>query len=116
MAVINGTNGVVAWAIIKQTDNTIRSSYNVSSLTDDGSGRQELNLSTAAADNNYGILGDANSASAGENYQNRGQMMTCYQANLTSTSSSVPFAIEYAANAGAGDVSHITIVVIGRAG
>ena len=114
MAVINASNGVIAWAIIDQVDNNVRDHYNVSSLTDNGSGKQRINLSEAASNNSYAILGTATSASAGENYNNRGQLITCYYDATTSTSSQAPFGTEYASNNGQGDVSHISIVLIGE--
>ena len=114
MAVINNSNGVIAWAIIDQVNNSVRDHYNVSSLTDNGTGRQRINLSSAASNNNYAILGTATSASSTQNYQNRGQLITCYYSATTSTSSQAPFACEYAADNSAGDVSHISIVLIGE--
>ena len=113
MAVINGTNGVIAWANIYASNNTIRAHYNVSSLTNNGSGKQRLNLSTASVSNYYGILGTATAASGGNNFANRGQIITTYESHTTSSSSEVPYAIEYAPNGGAGAVSHITIAVVG---
>tara|TARA_B100001564_G_scaffold322141_1_gene301247 strand:- start:110 stop:457 length:348 start_codon:yes stop_codon:yes gene_type:complete len=113
MAVINGTNGVIAWANIYASNNTIRAHYNVSSLTNNGSGKQRLNLSTASVSNYYGILGTATAASGGNNYANRGQVVTSYEQAVTSSASQVPYAIEYAPNGGAGAISHVTITVVG---
>ena len=103
---------IVAWANIYASNNSIRDSYNVSSLTNDGSGRQSLNLSDAVDNNTYGILGTATAASGGNNYANRGQIVTSYESHTTSSSSEVPYAIEYAPNAGAGAISHVTIEVV----
>ena len=113
MAVINGNNGFIAWANIYASDPSIRQHYNVSSLTDDGSGKQSLNLSSSAANNTYGILGTAAAASGGNNYGNRGQIITSYESHTTSSASEVPYAIEYAPNGGAGAVTHVTVAVVG---
>ena len=113
MAVFSKDNMIVAWANIYASNNSVRDSYNVSSLTNDGSGKQSLNLSDACDNNTYGILGTATAASGGNNYANRGQIVTQYESHTTSSSSEVPYAIEYAPNAGAGATSHITIAVVG---
>ena len=94
MALFSKDNMIVAWANIYATNNTIRDSYNVSSLSNDGSGRQSLNLSDACDNNTYGILGTATAASGGNNYANRGQIVTQFQAHTTSSSSEIPYAIE----------------------
>lgn len=114
MGVINETNGIIAWANVYASDPSIRDSFNVSSLTDDGSGLQSLNLSAAASNNTYGILGTATAASGGNNYANRGQIITSYESHTTSSASEVPYAIEFAPNGAAGAISHITITVVGK--
>ena len=113
MAVINGNNGIIAWANIYASNNSIRAHYNVSSLTNNGSGKQRINLNNASTSNFYGILGTATSASGGNNYANRGQIITSYEPATTSTASQAPYAIEYAPNGGAGAVSHVTIALVG---
>ena len=52
-----GENTVHAWANIncKSGQDTVRDSYNISSVTDTATGRQTFNFSTNAADNNYAI-------------------------------------------------------------
>ena len=40
-------------------------------------------------------------------------IITQFQAHNTSSSSEIPYAIEYAPNGGAGATSHITVAVIG---
>tara|TARA_A100000172_G_C2979433_1_gene88828 strand:+ start:27 stop:374 length:348 start_codon:yes stop_codon:yes gene_type:complete len=113
MALLSKDNMIVAWANVYASNNSVRDSYNVSSLTNDGSGKQSLNLSDACDNNTYGILGTAAAASGGNNFANRGQIITTYESHTTSSSSEVPYAIEYAPNGGAGAVSHITIAVVG---
>jgi|TARA_R100001510_G_C7584942_1_gene156606 hypothetical protein len=120
MALFSKDNMIVAWANVYASNNTIRDSYNVSSLSNDGSGKQHLNLADACDNNTYGILGTATAASGGMQYQNRGQIITCYEQNnsaangsRTSSTVEVPYAIEYSGNNGAGAISHITIAVVG---
>ena len=113
MALFSKDNMIVAWANVYASNGTIRDSYNVSSVTDDGSGRQHLNLTDAVDNNTYGILGTATAASGGNNYANRGQVVTSYEQAVTSSASQVPYAIEYAPNGGAGAISHVTITVVG---
>jgi hypothetical protein len=120
MALFSKDNMIVAWANVYASNNTIRDSYNVSSLSNDGSGKQHLNLSDACDNNTYGILGTATAASGGQNYGNRGQIITCYQNNhssangyRTSSTVEVPYAIEYSGSNGAGAISHVTIAVVG---
>ena len=120
MALFSKDNMIVAWANVYASNGTIRDSYNVSSLSDDGSGRQHLNLTDAVDNNTYGILGLATAASGGNQYSNRGQIITSYEGNNSgangnnsSASNEVPYAIEYSGNNGAGAVSHVTIAVVG---
>jgi len=44
---------VKAWCNFDQTDQSIRGSFNVSSLTDDGTGRTEVNYTNAMSNTNY---------------------------------------------------------------
>ena len=120
MALFSKDNMIVAWANVYATNASIRDSYNVSSVTDDGSGRQHLNLTDAADNNTYGILGTATAASGGNTYANRGQIITSYEGNNSAANGNhssgpgeVPYAIEYAPNGGQGSVSHVTIAVVG---
>jgi len=52
-----GENTVHAWANINCTDgqDTVRDSYNISSVTDIGTGRQQFNFSTNAINNDFAI-------------------------------------------------------------
>ena len=63
--VIIGTSGISTTRIAKAWVNfngtgtvAIRSSYNVSSITDDGTGKYDVNFSTAMADNDYSVVSD----------------------------------------------------------
>tara|TARA_A200000159_G_scaffold83165_1_gene76907 strand:- start:346 stop:714 length:369 start_codon:yes stop_codon:yes gene_type:complete len=120
MALFSKDNMIVAWANVYASNGSIRDSYNVSSVTDDGSGRQHLNLTDAVDNNTYGILGTATAGSGGNGYANRGQIITSYEGNNSGANGNnssgpgeIPYAIEYAPNGGAGAISHVTIAVVG---
>ena len=58
-----------AWVNFNGTSTVaIRASYNVSSITDTGVGRYEINLTTALADANYAVAGSAGKASNDDNF------------------------------------------------
>ena len=63
--VIIGTSGISTARIAKAWVNfngtgtvAIRTSYNVSSITDDGTGKYDVNFSTAMSDNDYSVVSD----------------------------------------------------------
>ena len=63
--VIIGTSGISTTRIAKAWVNfngtstvAIRASYNVSSITDDGTGKYDVNFSTAMSDNDYSVVSD----------------------------------------------------------
>ena len=48
-----------AWVNFNGTGTVaIRTSYNVSSITDDGTGKYDVNFSTAMSDNDYSVVSD----------------------------------------------------------
>ncbi len=56
---INQARIAKAWVNFDGTGTVaIRSSYNVSSITDDGTGRYDVNFSTAMTDNDYSVVSD----------------------------------------------------------
>jgi hypothetical protein len=56
-----GGNAVKAWVNFNGTGTVaIRASYNVSSITDNGTGDYTVNFTTAMADANYAVLGTCN--------------------------------------------------------
>ena len=73
MAVV-GENGVFAWANISQTGTqTKEDSYNVTSITDNGTGRTIFTFSTAAVNNDYAVMcssGNRNSTTTSSRAQN----------------------------------------------
>lgn len=60
-----GENTVHAWANIDCIDgnDTVRDSYNISSVTDIGTGRQQFNFSTNAINNDFAIAARAGNSS-----------------------------------------------------
>tara|TARA_Y100000114_G_scaffold74507_1_gene68330 strand:+ start:223 stop:588 length:366 start_codon:yes stop_codon:yes gene_type:complete len=46
-----------AWIRFDQSNNSIQASYNVSSISDEGSSRTDINFTTAFADANYAFAG-----------------------------------------------------------
>tara|TARA_R100000149_G_scaffold50552_1_gene21141 strand:- start:437 stop:778 length:342 start_codon:yes stop_codon:yes gene_type:complete len=61
-----GENTVHAWANINCADgeDTVRDSYNISSVTDIGTGRQQFNFSTNAINNDFAIAARAGNSTA----------------------------------------------------
>tara|TARA_R100000149_G_C5782686_1_gene77868 strand:+ start:129 stop:503 length:375 start_codon:yes stop_codon:yes gene_type:complete len=59
MAIINGDNGVIAWGNFrpKGNNNSVWDSYNMSSVTDSGTGRITWNINNDATANSYVVVG-----------------------------------------------------------
>jgi hypothetical protein len=63
------TTNALAWVNFNGTGTVaIRSSYNVSSITDNGTGDYTVNFATALSDANYSITGSAGSGNAFGSY------------------------------------------------
>ena len=68
-AFVRGDNNVKARVTFTGTGTvTIRSQFNVSSITDNGVGDYRVNFTTAVADVNYSVSGSANDSTAGSTY------------------------------------------------
>ena len=67
LATQNGMTGIAkAWVNFNGTGTVaIRASYNVSSITDDGTGQYTINFTTAFANTNYSTIGSGYPASSG---------------------------------------------------
>ena len=66
---MRGDNNVKARVTFTGTGTvTIRSQFNVSSITDNGVGDYRVNFTTAIADANYSVSGSANDSTAGSTY------------------------------------------------
>jgi hypothetical protein len=60
LATQNGMTGISkAWANFNGTNGTIRSSFNISSITYNATGDYTVNFTTAMSDTNYSIVGTA---------------------------------------------------------
>ena len=60
MAVFSKDNMIVAWANIYASNNSVRDSYNVSSLTNDGSGKQMVYLNRSMIGKRLSVVGCVN--------------------------------------------------------
>ena len=64
-------DSIKAWANFTQTSTAVKGSYNVSSVTDQGTGRCRINFTTAMSDTNYACLASSHSGSGDpKNYSN----------------------------------------------
>ena len=70
MAIINGDNGVIAWGNFrpKGGNNTVWDSYNMSSVTDNGTGRITWNISTDATANSYVVVGSGSFGDSSDDF------------------------------------------------
>ena len=60
-AIENAINGSAkAWVNFNGTGNVVRASYNVSSITDNGTGDYTVNFTNALTDANYSVVGFSN--------------------------------------------------------
>lgn len=68
---INQARIAKAWVNFTQTSTAVKGSYNVSSITDQGTGRCRINFSTAMSDTNYACLASSHVSSGDpKNYSN----------------------------------------------
>jgi hypothetical protein len=69
LATQNGMTGIAkAWVNFNGTGGTIRSSFNVSSITVNGTGDYTVNFTTAMPDANYVVAGSARYDNSGVDY------------------------------------------------
>jgi hypothetical protein len=97
---------VRAWVNFNGTGTVaIRASYNVSSITDNGTGAYAVNLTTAMPDTNYAINGAAGSSGAASGcWFTTGFNVNSYNTNNTTTSFRVQI---YFASSNVADVDFI---------
>lgn len=91
------TTNALAWVNFNGTGTVaIRSSYNVSSITDNGAGDYTINFTTAMTDANYAICGFASSMDTNTGHQ--WAFVTCRaQSEQLTTSSRITCSITYTA-------------------
>tara|TARA_Y100000994_G_C15468625_1_gene350009 strand:- start:256 stop:588 length:333 start_codon:yes stop_codon:yes gene_type:complete len=64
-------DSIKAWVNFTQTSTAVKGSYNVSSVTDQGTGRCRINFTTAMSDTNYACLASSHVSSGDpKNYSN----------------------------------------------
>ena len=96
-----------AWVNFNGTGTVaIRAQFNVSSITDNGTGLYTLNFTTAMPDANYIVTG-----STVGNATNEGQIVTGAQNSSSQSTSSAQFAVMFCANAARGDVGQVNAAV-----
>ena len=96
-----------AWVNFNGTGTVaIRAQFNVSSISDNGTGDYTVNFSTALADANYSLVGTV----AG-NSVNTGQIVTGNNSATSFTSSGARFLNTYAPNNSANDTASINVAV-----
>jgi hypothetical protein len=83
LATQNGMTGIAkAWVNFNGSSGTIRASFNVSSITVNGTGDYTVNFTTAFPNANYSFLGTASQASTGNN----GEMVSILATTTPTTS------------------------------
>ena len=116
MAVINGSNGAACWINFNGTGTVaIRDSFNISSLSDEGSGKYQVNFNSTLPSSNYAVA--ANAAHSDEDNSNP-CFAEIYNADSTKTTSRVRVKVGFGIHAhtnnfGFGDRSHVWVVVLG---
>ena len=96
-----------AWVNFNGTGTVaIRAQFNVSSITDNGTGLYTLNFTTAMPDANYMVTG-----STVGNSQNEGQIVTGSNNLSSQSASSVQLAVMYCANGSRNDVGQVNVAV-----
>jgi hypothetical protein len=84
------TTNALAWVNFNGTGTVaIRSSYNVSSITDNGTGDYTINFATALSDANYAVISQAvvSTASGAFTFYNQGAAPTTSAVRVNSTTS-----------------------------
>jgi hypothetical protein len=103
------TTNALAWVNFNGTGTVaIRSSYNVSSITDNGTGDYTINFTTALADANYcgvqmGVTASGVAADAREN-----------QINSTKTTTAYRIAVVNVVTSNYADVSSVNVAIFGN--
>jgi hypothetical protein len=86
---ISGANVAKAWVNFNGTgtigtNQTIRSQYNVSSITKNGVGNYTVNFSTAMLDSNYTVLGTSTATNSNtDGATNHNNIVSAYAANIS---------------------------------
>ena len=84
----------------------IRSSYGVSSITDNGTGYYTINFTTAMTDANYAVAGSASRDGSASNYGR-----TVGAPHGVNTASAVGVITSYVYNSGAQDFEYVSVAI-----
>ena len=104
-----GGNAVKAWVNFNGTETVaIRASYNVTSITDNGTGNYRINLTNALADTNYALIAGA-SGESGVSFNSLSGPLAS-DADYTTTSA-VLVTARASAPATSVDVARITVAI-----
>ena len=96
-----------AWVNFNGTSTVaIRDQFNVSSITDNGTGLYTVNFTTAMPDANYIVTG-----STVGNATNEGQFVTGSNNSSSQTTSSAQFAVMFCTNASRNDVGQVNVTI-----
>jgi hypothetical protein len=102
-----GQQAVKAWVNFNGVGTVaIRASYNVSSVTDNGTGRYTVNFTTAMTDANYAVAGSASFDGSTSNYGR-----TVGAPHGVNTDSAVGVITSYVYNSGAQDFAYISVTI-----
>lgn len=109
---VNPSGAAKAWVNFNGTDTVgIRAAFNVSSITDNGTGDYTVNFTTAMPDANYSMVGFANSFSDGTGDQ--AGLVTAYRTLSPPTTTAFRFTVANSYNGDVFDASRIAVVFFG---
>lgn len=105
------TTNALAWVNFNGTGTVaIRSSYNVSSITDNGTGDYTVNFATALADANYAVLANASFDGSGFTGQQNAQP----KADSTPSTSNCRIVTSNSTNAVLNDATKVYVAIFGN--
>jgi hypothetical protein len=106
------TTNALAWVNFNGTGTVaIRSSYNVSSITDNGTGYYTVNFTTAMADANYSVVASGNATSGGAVIAQPNSIGATWQPSAPTTSSCTVILSTFSTMI---DVAYVNVAVFGN--
>jgi hypothetical protein len=106
------TTNALAWVNFNGTGTVaIRSSYNVSSITDNGTGDYTVNFATALSDANYSVVASGNATSGGAIIAQPNSIGATWQPSAPTTSSCRVILSTYSTMI---DVAYVNVAVFGN--
>tara|TARA_R100000234_G_C4846036_1_gene113165 strand:+ start:51 stop:407 length:357 start_codon:yes stop_codon:yes gene_type:complete len=116
MAVISGSNSSGAWINFNGTGTiATRDSYNISSISDEGSGKYQINFDSSMSNNDYAVA--ANASHTDEDNSNP-CFAEIYNADTTQETGRIRVKVGFGIHAhtnnfGFGDRSHVWVIIMG---